>query len=62
MDLTEIKQRLSMSNINQIALDMNIDRGCLDRIARGKGRKPHKRSLEAIKEYFLKVDAGYKFK
>lgn len=62
MTLDQIRARLEISNIAKVAKEIGIDRGILDRILIGKGRGPHKRSIDQVREYFLKVDSGVRFK
>lgn len=58
----DLQLRIKNGNMKQISAESGIETGVLIRISSGKGRTPSKRTLAALNEYFIKVDAGFKFK
>lgn len=58
----DLQLRIKNGNMKQISAESGIETGVLIRISSGKGRTASKRSLAALNEYFMKVDAGYRFK
>lgn len=58
----DLQTRIKNGNMKQISSESGIEIGVLMRIKSGSGRPPHKRTIAALNDYFMKVDAGFKFK
>lgn len=58
----DLQKRVQNSDLNKVASESGIDKMILLRIKSGEGRPPHRHSLQALEAYFMKSDAGFKFK